>query len=536
MRYLILASLIIIFAENSNAQKNGETATGKVSYVSSQNVYVKFESTKNISIGDTLFVTSENLSIPALIVTNMSSTSCVCSSIAGVNINLALEIVAKHRDKTAKVMNKIAVIKDNKLPPSHEAKDSVSNVKTKQSEFKEKINGSISASSYSNFSSINTTNSNRFQYNLTLNALNINNSRLSFETYTSFRYNQNEWNLVKKDIFHALRFYSLNVKYDITKNTQFSFGRRVNSKISSIGAIDGVQFETKINRFSLGAFLGSRPNYIDYNFDLTLPQFGAYIAHSFKMSNGEMQNTFALVNQMNNSKTDRRFAYFQHSNSLIKNLYFYSSFEIDLYKNINNKAQNTFSLTSSYLSLNYRVWKRLSFSTSYDIRKSVIYYETYKNLINQFIETQARQGLSFQANYNSLKNIYFGIRTGYRFPSNNSKASKNIYGYVTFSRIPILNISTTLATTWLQSDYLTGKIYYMNMSREFFHGKFYSELGYQYVDYNFGGALTSLKQNIADISISWRIYKKLSSSIKFEETFENRTRYSRLNFQIIQRF
>lgn len=509
-----------------------EAQVGKVSYVSSQNVYVKFESTKNISVGDTLFKTQNNNFVPVLIVTALSSTSCVCTSISDTVLPISFELTTKNKLKPALAKNdsfEPKVIKDTTILAVNEEK-------VKQSEYKQKINGSISASSYSNFSNTAVANSNRFQYNLTLDAKNINDSRLSFETYTSFRYNQNEWSVVKQDVFHALRFYSLNLKYDINKKNLLYFGRRVNPKISNIGAIDGLQYETKISKFSLGGFVGSRPNYIDYNFDFSLPQFGAYISHNAKGANGEIQNTLAFVNQMNTSKTDRRFAYFQHSNSLIKNLYFFGSVELDLYKNIEGKSQNTISLTSSYFSLNYRPWRRLSLSTSYDIRKNVIYYETYKSFINQIIDNETRQGLTFQSNYNSLKNIYFGVRTGYRFPTKNSSESKNLYGYVTYSKVPWIGVSATIATTWLQSSYLRGNIYYLNISRDIFKGQVYIDCGYQYVDYSFTGTLSSLKQNIGDISISWRLLKNLTFSVKYEETFEQSSKYSRLNLQIRQRF
>lgn len=526
MKYLVVVLWLSFFAISVDAQ------VGKVSYVSSQNVYVKFESTKTISVGDTLFSTKDNALVPVLVVTALSSTSCVCTTVSDAILPVSMEITAKTKAKSIvneKKIEKPKAINDTALVTHNEEK-------VKQSEYKQRINGSISASSYSNFSNTVVANTNRYQYNLTLDAKNINDSRLSFETYTSFRYNQNEWNLVKQDVFHALRFYSINLKYDINKNNQLCIGRRVNPKISNIGAIDGLQFETKMSNFSLGGFVGSRPNYIDYNFDFSLPQFGAYVAHSAKVLNGEIQNTFAFVNQMNTSITDRRFAYFQHSNSLFKSLYVFGSVELDLYKNVNGKAQNTLSLTSSYFSLNYRPWRRLSLSTSYDIRKNVVYYETYKSFINQIIDNETRQGLTFQANYNSLKKLYFGVRTGYRFPTKNSNESKNIYGYVTYSKVPWIDVSATLATTWLQSNYLSGNIYYLNISRDIFKGKVYAECGYQYVDYSFTGVLSSLKQNIGDISISWRLLKNLTFSVKFEETFEQKNKYSRLNLQIRQRF
>ena len=77
------------------------------------------------------------------------------------------------------------------------------------------------------------------------------------------------------------------------------------------------------------------------------------------------------MEQMNNMKTDRRFLYFQHTNSLIKNIYFFSTFEVDLYKVKLDLPQNNFDLTSLFLSLRYRMTKNIWFTASFDQRKNV---------------------------------------------------------------------------------------------------------------------------------------------------------------------
>jgi hypothetical protein len=540
MKYLILGFLIVFLGENLSAQTKN-TATGKVSYLSSQNIYVKFESTKNISPGDTLFMADGNVLIPVLIVTNLSSTSCVCTSISNANFTISSQVMAKNKvkpeiEKKEKAQQEIKVVKKEKILVLNDTTGPTTDTKPKQSEFKQKINGSISASSYTYFSNLNTVYSNRFQYNLSLNAMNIGNSRISVESYISFRHEKNKWYLVQDNIFQALKIYGLSIKFDINKNTQLSIGRKINPKMSSIGAVDGLQFEKRINNFYLGAVAGTRPNFTDYNFDPNLPQYGAYIAHICKNSMGEMQNSVGFIEQMSGTKTDRRFAYFQQTNSLIKNLYFFGSVELELYKNLNDKPQNTLSLSSSYLSLSYRMFRRLSLSVSYDSRKNVIYYETYKSYINQILETEARQGMSFQVNYNTLKNISIGVRTGYRFENNNSKANKNIYGYITYSNIPGLKISTTIAATYLETSYINGQVLNANISHELFQGKIYADAGYQHVDYKFPGFETSLIQNIANLNLSWRLYKNLTFSVNFEETFEKQNKFSRLNLQIRKRF
>ena len=59
-----------------------ENLVGKVSFVSSQNIYVRFKSCEGISVGDTLYIPEGDTLVPALIVNSLSSVSCLCSSLS----------------------------------------------------------------------------------------------------------------------------------------------------------------------------------------------------------------------------------------------------------------------------------------------------------------------------------------------------------------------------------------------------------------------------------------------------------------------
>ena len=75
MKYILI--IVFFFSGISLfGQNTGELLKGKVSYVSTQHVYVQFESTEGIHVGDTLFVSKDNVYVPVLTVTNLSSISC----------------------------------------------------------------------------------------------------------------------------------------------------------------------------------------------------------------------------------------------------------------------------------------------------------------------------------------------------------------------------------------------------------------------------------------------------------------------------
>ena len=56
MRCILFIFFVFFIAHNENLHAQTELEKGTVSYVSSQNVYVKFSSTRGINIGDTLFI------------------------------------------------------------------------------------------------------------------------------------------------------------------------------------------------------------------------------------------------------------------------------------------------------------------------------------------------------------------------------------------------------------------------------------------------------------------------------------------------
>jgi hypothetical protein len=535
MRIVILFLLVIVFGSELEGQTGSDIVRGKVSFVSPQNIYVKFSSTSGIMSGDTLFKSVNGTIMPVLKVNNLSTTSCVCSSVSDLAILVTDELFARKKVTALKPAEEVIekVIKEPVVK-----KDSVAAIKKESNPdaLKQKIRGSISAYSYSDFSNTTARNSTIFRYTFSLDARNLGDSKFSFENYVSFRHKLGDWGVVKNNVFNALKIYSLAVKYDLNKTTQISLGRKINQKISNIGAMDGLQVEKSFNKFAIGALAGTRPDYTNYGFNSKLFQYGAYVSYSTKSVDAFSESSLAFMEQMNGGKTDRRFLYLQHSNSLINNLFFLGILEADLYRVKNGKPQSTFNLTGSYLSLRYKMTKNISLTGSYDARKNVLYYETYKTFIDSVMENERRQNFRLQVNYRITKDLVFGLESGYRLSKSDPHPSKNLYGYLTYSRVPGLNISVTLSGTYMVSNYINSKILVASITRDLFQSKLQAGLGYRYVDYKLTESPISVMQNIGEANISWQFTKYMSLSLNYEGTFEQKNRYNRVYFQIRKRF
>jgi hypothetical protein len=539
MKYVLPIFLLILLGSELTGQTVEVTLEGKVSYVTTQNIYVKFQSTENIAEGDTLFIKQENNLFPVLIVKSISSISVVCNPVSSIKLAVSDPVFTKPKILQTKKTEVIAA--EAAILPVVEKKDTIPEVKVQPRKKTQLISGRVSVSSYLNFSS-EAANSQRMRYTFSLDALNLGNSKLSAETYISFVHKLGEWTEVQNDVFNGLKIYSLALNYEFNKNNRIWLGRKINPRISNMGAIDGLQYELKLKSFTIGIVGGFRPDYKNYSFNASLLQFGGYVGHDYSGKNGSMQTTLAFIDQLNNGNTDRRFAYLQHTNSLVKNLYFFGSVEVDLYKNIMNTQDSTFkqdnspSLTNLYLSLRYRPVRKLSLSVSYSSRQNIIYYETYKDILERLLEETALQGFTFQVSYQPVNKLSIGVNAGYRDSKKDPRPSKNLYGYVTYTSIPGINVSATLSVTILETSYISGNIYSVGISRDLVNGKLYLGLNYRYVDYNFVSAESKLVQNMGEMSLTWRILKKLSCSLNYEGTFEKANTFNRVYINLTQRF
>jgi hypothetical protein len=540
MKQFFLIFCLIICYFDLRGQNVPENLTGQVSYISSQNIYVRFKSTEGITAGDTLYKVSNGTLIPVLIVTNLSSTSCICTKLSAISPDLTESIIAIKKGNINKPEKKVIEEEANAIPVLADTAISAKN-KSRENTTKQKINGSISAISYSDFSNSPAANSQRYRYTLSLDASHIGNSKFSAESYISFRYKEGDWGEVQNNVFNALKIYGLSLRYDPNNTTQISVGRKINPRISSMSALDGLQVEKSFGKFAVGALVGTRPDYTDYSFNKDLFQFGGYLAFNKKTTKAYTENSLAFIQQMNHWKMDRRFLYFQHSSSLLKNLYFFGTFEVDLYElkhdTLNNDLpKTTFSPTGIFLSLRYKLTRKISLAASYDARKNVMYYETYKSFIDKTIENEMRQGLRLQLNYRITGNMIFGLQSGYRFLKSDRHPSKNVNGFLTYSQIPGIKLSATLSATYLESNYMNGNVYGLSLVRDLLKGKIQTGIGYRYVDYKLPENQQNITQHIGEMNLSWQFLKNFSISANYEGTFEQHLKYNRIYAQLRMRF
>lgn len=538
MKNVVLLTFLCILAGTISAQvKNGQLE-GTVTFKSKNNVYVKFYSTEDILVGDTLRVKKEKNLIPALVVRHKSSTSCVSENISTLDFTIGQSIYFNSNVEKLDADLVVALppdIRNTQVANSVETPDSLSEEKATTLVRKQKMNGRISFSTNGSISDGNDKNFQRIRMALSMNVQNISASAFSLQSYVTYRHRYGI-DQSRVGFYDDFKIYALNLQYAPSDKYSIWIGRKINNVIANMGAIDGVQGEVNIKKFSVGAFAGTRPDINDYSFNQNLMQYGAYLSRHDIGKNGLAQTSLAFAEQQNNSKTDRRFMYFQHNNSLVKNLNIFLSAEMDMYKKIGDTVSNELSLTSVFFSLRYRIRKNLSFSTSYDNRRNVIFYESYQTYIEQLLAQETRQGVRFQVNYSPFKLINLNISTFLRFQGSNPQPTKNYVGSLGFNNVPGLNVSATLTANILESYYFKGNIYGGRVSKNFMKGKLQAEVNYRNINYTFFNSETSLVQNVGGLNLSMNVMKLTSLMLSYEGTFEPTKKYHRYFITAVQRF
>ena len=524
--------LCLLLAAPLLAQQKEIRLNGEVSFVTTKNVYVKFDNTKDIDPGDTLYTPDGNTA--CLVVNNKSSRSCVCTPIG--------DCLPAKGDKILFIRSIAPVTIPAVVPVKQEEKAQPVAPPVVKKEIpvqqREEISGRVSVSGYSLIND-KRDNITRLAGRLSFNVKNIRNSRFSFSSYMAYR--QNFTSRIetgnRKTIFFNV--YDLALKYEINNKLMLLLGRKINPKMSSVGAIDGLQAEGAFGRNYIGAIAGTRPGISDYSFDPSLLQYGAYYSRGTAAPDFSSMSTIGYMEQRNSGKLDRRYLYFQHSSTVFRNLILFGSFEADLYKTINGQAQNGFQFTNLYASARYRFGRRYSLLISYITRKRIIYYETFKTEIERLLDDDiARQGARITFRARPLNFLSFGLSYSKRFQSDSRNPSDNINVNAGFSRVFGGRIS--LSYNYNTSDYLksnAGSIRYTRTLTQWMSADFY----YRFLFYDFYSsgeiyANPRPMQNYFGTNLSFFMKKRFTFSTLAEYSTVNDENNFRFYLKLAKRF
>jgi len=534
MKNLIIV-LFFLFSSSSGlfGQNNINWVQGEISYVTKKNIYVKFNETKYINVGDSLFIKSSNSFVPVLLIAKKSSVSILCSSLDG-DTQLAKGQVVYAKHKESNINKKDIKIKEklNSIDPKQHLTNKEENNKIK---LLPKIRGRFTIATSSNIAQLKEkTGNHRMRYIFSMKGENLINSNFYFDHYISFNQTYNPDFTLSETVNDKLRFYRVTFGYR-GNGYDISVGRQIKNKISALGSFDGIYLEKKIkNDFYSGIVTGTRPDYTNYGFNTKLFQYGAFVSYFPDYKKSSTRGTIAFFEQKNSGLTDRRFLYAQFSTNFGKKIRFFGASEIDLFQIKDGISSNSPKLTSIYGNLSYRLSRKINLSLGFDSRKNRIYYETYKDFLETLIERETRQGLRFRFGYRPFKKVSFSLMSNLRFKD--KELSSKYYNAMIFLRsIPLIKSSISISANVINTDYLESKSLSIRLSKRI-KKRINLRLEYKYYQYFYPGTKSSRNQNRVGGSLNFNVFKRLYLSIYYEKTLQKERNFSRLNLRITKRF
>jgi hypothetical protein len=530
----MLTALLLFPHEELLAQ---EALTGTVSFVTSQNVYLRFDNTDLLQLNDTIYQQVDGQNRPCLVLQQKSSVSCIAEPISDCKFEKGDKVVYFYTPSVKK-----AEKEEEPEQASELAQDSIigntSNLQADAPPKKVKtdyVDGRISLSNntIAGEGDINS----RTMGRLLLEAENIGGSKFSFYNYSRFRYNRIERNGLQGSD-SRLSIFELALQYDADSSLTVSIGRQINNRMLSVGAMDGLNAEKRFRNTYVGAVVGSRTDPSTYGLNFDLFQYGAYFG-LYHDENKMSSTTVGIMNQSNSGNIDRRYVFAQHSSRIGNKINLFATAEMDIYQtDVTGNTESGVRPTTLYLMANYRVTRKLRITASYDMRRNRILYTSYSESLDRLITNDPyRNGFRLRVNYNLSRSIYAGAGYSQRSQSDGGNAFSTFNVFLSFTRIPIIGGRWSNAFTTNQSTYYTYNSISTRYTRDFFKGRLSVSPNARFVSYkytSFDG--DAFNQIYLSVDLDYDIAKNLSIGTDYEYSRRGDFTYHRFNTYLLKRF
>lgn len=543
-RYIFFVLFSLIFSGGYlYGQEKAIGEEGTISYISNGNYYLRFESTKEIQVGDTIYVKKAGTNAspfsaknfePMFVVQSKSSTSALCLALKPNSLSLKDKVYTfstskkeiKNTEETKEILPDTVETTEAEKPIDVAEKDSLTE---KEYDRKEKISGRIVVSNDAIFSSQNSSQS-RLGGRLSFGVAHISNSRFSFQSYIAYQQFFRSRNL-KNAPSNFIGIYQLSLQYETDRHLIWTLGRAINNKLSSIGAIDGLQVEKQTKNFYFGAASGFRPNLQNFLFDSKLFQSGAYIGYKKSAELYQLQTTLGFMDQRNQWKTDRRYLALQHTITLRSNFMIFSSAEMDIFQRRSNGEElNQLNFTSLYVSMNYRFNRKLSAFVAYDNRRNIIFYQSYFDILDDLMENQfSRQVLRARMNYKISKSFSVSAAANVRLDQNQSFYN-NYQASINWHSVPKIGGTLSYRFNFNDAKYMRNTIHAIRYQKSLtkWDGSF--GIYYRLLKYNYAQLSTRNPfQHFAGMELTKNFKKNMSiaGNVEFyNQKFHNTYRFN----------
>lgn len=262
----------------------------------------------------------------------------------------------------------------------------------------------------------------------------------------------------------ANRFYAFEVAWDPAgEGWRVALGRQYSPDLSNVSVFDGVSAAYDARRWSAGGWAGAQPDPTDYGFDSEVREYGGFFqyrsapgpARSWSLSVGP-------VASFQEGEINREYLFLQGRYHDARLSGFFTQ-ELDVNRDWRKEIEgSSTTLTSTFLSLRYRVIPAFRLLGGYDNRRNALLWRDFESPEQQFDEIW-RRGYWLGAEGDIGEHVRLGLsgRTSERGPAGESQSYTLRAGA---HRLTRADIAVRLRGTHFENDRNEGDLYSLSAS------------------------------------------------------------------------
>jgi len=132
-----------------------------------------------------------------------------------------------------------------------------------------------------------------------------------------------------------------------------------------------------------------------------------------------------------------------------------------IFRLVDGKPANEFSLTNLYASAQIAPMDRFAFELSYSGQRNAICYRTFGSSLDSHLlsDNQLRHEVRASVNLRPSNSTFVLLGSGYSFQEGDINPTRDANVTLTQSDIPLLRLTCTLSYSRIVSNYLDGAVY-----------------------------------------------------------------------------
>jgi len=408
----------------------------KVTYISSDHVYIDGGKVDGLSVGDKLKLSKHKDQTVVLEIVFVSEHSACCTILDKTVVPVAgdgVSIVSFANAKSSET--KSTESKVHATPPSG------TEISENRVAAPVRVSGNAAILLYQWFDQ-SEANLDFMQSSARLNltAANIFRENLTFAVKTRGRYDFRtkayDGGISKTSWENRLWELSLTY-YDANSVLSYSLGRILPRRLGGIGYIDGLMAEFRTSRTtSFGLFAGRQPEWLYSDNTKSITKVGLYGQYQTdKSSKVYFSEALGFVEELYGSEINRSFVASSGNIKFSHPWGFSHNAEMDINTGWRkDRAVYTFTLSNLNLHSYYQVSSKVRTSINYDKRKHYWTYQ-YRSLPDSLFDSRINQGLKTMMEYSPIKNLWLSGSLGFRKHDQTTDATISYSSSARYARI-----------------------------------------------------------------------------------------------------